>query len=72
MKKIDPGVDRRAFLKVATAGAGMSLAGFTPTAGEIHSPQPMSDGSRRSGQVASVLEISGCGRPSTSHGSVPT
>lgn len=61
MKKIDPGVDRRAFLKVATAGAGISLAGFTPTAGEIHSPQPISDGSRRSGQVAPDIVVVGAG-----------
>ena len=61
MKKLELGVDRRTFLKTATAGAGMSLAGFTPTSGEIHSPQPLSDGSHRSGQAAPDFVIVGAG-----------
>ena len=61
MKKPELGVDRRTFLKAATAGAGMSLAGFTTTSGEIHSPQPLSDGSHRSEQAAPDVVIVGAG-----------
>ena len=53
------GVDRRAFLKAATAGAGISLAGFTPASGEIHSPKPPSDGSRRFEQAAPDVVVIG-------------
>ena len=55
------GVDRRTFLKAATTGAGMSLAGFTPTSGEIHSPQPLNDGSHKSEQAAPDVVVVGAG-----------
>ena len=50
-------VDRRSFLKVATAGAGMSLAGFTPSSAAIHSPELRGAPDARSGQAPDVVVI---------------
>ena len=49
-------VDRREFLRVATAGAGMSLAGFTPSSAAIHSPEPVAK-SDRTGQAPDIVVI---------------
>jgi sarcosine oxidase len=50
-------MDRRAFLKTTASGSGMALAGFTPTSGAIHSPQPSSVGRARAGQAADVVVL---------------
>jgi sarcosine oxidase len=61
MPERDVGVDRRTFLKAATAGAGMSIAGFSPASGEIHSPRPLNDGSQRPSQAAPDIVVVGAG-----------
>ena len=50
-------VDRRGFLKAATAGAGMSLAGFTPCSPAIYSPEPVFSGGRSAGRIPDVVVI---------------
>lgn len=50
-------VDRRGFLKTATAGAGLSLAGFTPSAAAIHSPGPIPSKGGSSGQTPDVVVV---------------
>ena len=50
-------VDRREFLRVATAGAGMSLAGFTPSSAAIHSPEPIASRSPGPNQAPDIVVI---------------